>query len=176
MLRLVVLGPHTRILSSLCAACPHSPAGCCVAPPRMDWSDVGRVVALGGLEWLVGEVAAHRLVPDPGGLVLKKRKGVVGKDGPRLAKCVYLGEAGCTIDHDRRPATCNYFVCESVFAEDAPNARPAREAHAELARSYADWDVVLSARVAERFPEGPTYDAAFFAWLGEAFNEVASRR
>ena len=48
MLRLTVAGPHTTILSSLCGACPYARGGCCVAPPRIALSDLGRIVSLGG--------------------------------------------------------------------------------------------------------------------------------
>lgn len=175
MLRLVVLGPHTHLLSDVCAACPHSPAGCCIAPPEMDWSDAGRVVALGGAAWLEGEIAARRLLPSASGLRLRKVKAVARPDGPKLAKCTYHAEAGCTIAQDRRPATCNYYVCESVYDEGRVSAAPARDAHRRLAAAYAAWDAELAARVAERWPEGAPWDAAFLAWLGEAFTALAAR-
>lgn len=175
MLRLVVLGPHTRLLSSVCAACPHSPAGCCVAPPTMDWSDIGRIVALGGddaLAWLEAELAAKNLLPNGDGLALRKAKGVARADGPKLAKCVYHAQTGCTVGHDRRPATCNYYVCESVFAEDPAAAEEARAVHASLARTYTAWDAELRERVHARHPEGPPWDRAFLTWLGDAFREL----
>lgn len=176
MLRLVVLGAHTRILSSVCADCPHSPAGCCQAPPKMDWSDAGRLTMLGQGAWLLSEIAAGRLAPSEGGLVLKKAKGVARAEGPKLAKCVYhAADRGCTIDHDQRPATCNYYVCASVYEADRAEAERAEAARAALAEAYAAWDAELAARIASQWPEGPPWDAAFVAWLGEAFRELAAR-
>lgn len=176
MLRLEVLGAHTRILSGVCADCPHSPAGCCQAPPKMDWSDAGRLATLGQGAWLLAEIAAGRLVPGEGGLALRKAKGVARAEGPRLAKCVYhAADRGCTIGHEQRPATCNYYVCESVFEEDRGAAPAAREAHGRLAERYAAWDAELGARVAGAWPEGVTWDEGFVAWLGEAFTELAAR-
>ncbi len=178
MLRLVVLGPHTRLLSSVCAACPHSPAGCCVAPPTMDWSDVGRIVALGGdeaLAWLEGEICARNLVPHGDGLALRKAKGLARPDGPKLAKCVYHAQDGCVVGSDRRPATCNYYVCESVYVDDRAAADEARAVHASLARAFTAWDAELGARVRASHPDGPPWDRAFLRWLGAAFLELSAR-
>ena len=45
VIRLELLGPHTRLLSNLCARCPQGSAGCCMSPPEVDWSDVVAVAA-----------------------------------------------------------------------------------------------------------------------------------
>lgn len=141
----------------------------------MDWSDAGRAVSLGQGAWLLAEIAAGRLVRDPDGLVLRKVKGVARPDGPKLAKCVYHGPTGCTVQHDQRPATCNYYVCESAYEDGREASPPARDAHAKLARTFAAWDRVLAEEVLARHPEGPPWDEAFLAWLGAAFEALAAR-
>lgn len=180
MIRLRLAGPHTQILSSLCAACPHASAGCCVGPPEVGWSDIGRVVALGGRDWLLEEIAAKRLQPHVRGLTIRRVKARARADGPRVAKCVYHGPRGCTIPAERRSATCNYYVCESALdeggdvrtAHDVAEAERARAAHAALARSFARWDGEMGARVAAEWPDGPPFDAAFLDGLGAAFEAL----
>jgi hypothetical protein len=183
MVRLVLAGAHSRILSTLCAACPHSPSGCCVGPPPLDWSDIGRIVALGGREWLLGEVAAQRLVPFERGLLIRRRKGVARPGGPRMAKCVYHRERGCSIDARHRPATCNYYVCESALAptenEERADAGPIASSAASrlsqgLAQQFRRWDAVLADAVASTWPEGPPFDAPFLDGLGVLFERLAA--
>jgi len=171
MLRLTLAGPHTKILSTLCAACPYSPAGCCVAPPRLDWSDIGRIVTLGGRDWLLEELAAKRLVVGERWLSILRTKRPLSPGGPREAACVYHGPTGCTIAHDRRSATCNYYVCDAGRAGD--DEVHARTVHDELVASFVAWDASITKRVAATWPEGPTFDAAFLDWLGTTFAELA---
>jgi hypothetical protein len=179
MIRLVLAGPDSRILATLCASCPHSPAGCCAGPPRFDWSDVGRVVARGGVDWLLAEIAAGRLTPVAGGLAIGERKGIARPGGPRMAKCAYHDASGCTIAPDRRPGTCNYFVCESALASapgaDLPGAGEARALQASLARDFTRWDASLAAEVVAAWPDGPPFDRPFFAWLGQRFDALAGQ-
>ena len=173
MLRLEGKGPHLQILSTLCAECPHSPAGCCVAPPRLDWSDVGRVVALGGRDWLLAEIAAGRLRPVERGLVIRRRKAVPREGGPKVATCAYHGPAGCTIPADRRAATCNYYVCEDALQKGGPAEAEARVAHDALVARFSAWDEELHAEVRARYPEGPSWDEVFLGWLGDAYRARA---
>jgi len=172
MIRLAVAGPDTAIFSTLCASCPFSPAGCCTAPPRMDWSDVARIVAHGGRDWLLAEIAAGRLVRGERWLNLKRRKRVPRPEGPRVATCTYHGDLGCTIPHDRRPATCNYYVCEEALAQGGPEGPRGRAVHAELVERFVAWDAEFERRVREAFPEGHALDAAFLDWLAAAFAEL----
>lgn len=172
MIRLIVAREHTTILSSLCATCPYSPAGCCTAPPRLDWSDIARIVRLGGRDWLLEEIAAGRLVIGERWLSIKRRKSVPRENGPRIAACVYHGPQGCTISPDRRAATCNYYVCEEAFSKGGAEGPRAREVHADLVRTFSEWDAELQRRIAEAWPDGPALDAAFLDWLGETFEEV----
>lgn len=173
MLRLALLGPDAHLGSTLCAACPQGPAGCCVAPPEYDWSDLARVVLHGGRDFLLGELAARRLLPIARGLALKRVRRRDGPTSPRLARCVQHGPRGCTIAPELRPETCNYFLCEDAFAEDPPRASHARAAHAALKDLYERWDAELGALVAARSPEGPAWDGDFLDWLGE---EAARQR
>lgn len=175
MIRLKLLANAPRhdavVGSSLCAACPHASAGCCVGPPPLDWSDLGRIVLAGGDAWLVAEVVAGRLRARAGGLEVRRTKAVARPGGPRVSKCVYHGMEGCTIAPTRRAATCNYYLCESAFErEPSPVVRSrARELQQGLAAELSRWDERLAAEVHEAWPDGPTYDAPFFAWLGGRF-------
>jgi hypothetical protein len=176
MIRLVVAGPDSRVVATLCSACPHSPAGCCAGPPRFDWSDIGRVVSRGGIDWLLDEIAAGRLAATADGLAIRERKGLARPGGPRMPKCGYHDVHGCTIAPGRRPATCNYFACEAALAAE-PGSRdeagPARALQARLAERFARWDGALSAEVASVWPDGPPFDRAFLAWLGARFDRLA---
>lgn len=176
--RLELLGPHTRLLSDLCARCPHGPYGCCVSPPDLDWSDVGRVVSLGGRDFLLAQLAAKNLVPAAHGLVIRRVRKREGPSLPREPKCVFHGPTGCTLPHDRRPATCNYFLCEDAFvaggAEDAAGQARARRTHASLKETYERLDRELAARVARTFPGGAPWDAAFLDWLGAQLADLGA--
>jgi hypothetical protein len=173
MIRLLLAREHTTILSSLCASCPYSPAGCCTSPPRVDLSDIARIVRLGGRDWLVEELAAERLVRHERWLTIQRRKTVPRADGPRVAACVYLGPKGCTLSPDRRAATCNYYVCEEALSQGGAEGARAREVHAGLVQDFTGWDAELQRRVDETFPEGPVFeDPAFLDWLGETFGEM----
>lgn len=173
MIRLQILREDTLILSTVCAQCPEGPAGCCVAPPEYDWSDVGRVVRRGGLDWILAQIAAKRLTPVSRGLAVKRVRKREDPLLPRESKCVFHGKEGCTIPHERRSATCNYFVCEHVFRDGGSGTPAARQAHAVLKDAYERWDGILAERVASTWPEGAPWDAAFVAWLGEQSARLA---
>ncbi len=190
MFRLTLNGPDTVVTSSLCATCPHSPAGCCVAPPRYDWSDIARVVLHGGREFLLESIAKGDLVRGEHGLYLLRRKGLAfaGEGAPKLKKCTFHGPTGCTIDENRRPATCNYYVCESVYEDAAKNrdggspskegsssnaaVEEARLAHDRIVSQFVTWDAELRDRIRSAYPDGPPFDAAFFEWLAANFSEL----
>ncbi len=176
-LRLTLAGPDSQITSSLCAHCPHSTAGCCVAPPPLSFADLGRIVQHGGRDWLLGELANGNLVRSSRGLPLKRTKGRTSdvRGAPRLTRCVFHGPLGCTIPETRRSVTCNVYICESALEKgrakpERDTARAARLAHAEIVKEQVRLVEQLTARVHERYPAGeidPPYDAAFFDWLGE---------
>jgi hypothetical protein len=172
MLRLTIAGPDTKLLSSLCAACPYSPAGCCVAPPRLDLSDIGRIVAHGGRDWLLAEIAQKRIAVGERWLFVARPKRPLVPGGAREAACVYHGATGCTIPHERRSATCNYYLCDAARAGDGDDAALARATHDDLVAKFVGWDAEITSRVAASWPEGPTFDAAFLDWLGETFTEL----
>lgn len=172
MISLASSGLHLRLLSTLCSACPQGPTGCCISPPRSDWSDLGRTVLLGGRDFLLAELAAGHLAPCADGLQMSKVKKRVSPLAPRASTCVYHGPRGCTIDHALRPATCNYFLCEDTYVEGGeakgdPAALAARRAHLELRERYAELDAQLGEAIRACWPEGPPWDAAFLDWLGE---------
>jgi hypothetical protein len=171
--RLELLGAHTRLLSDLCARCPHSPYGCCISPPDLDWSDVGRIVALGGRDFLLAQIASKNLVPVGHGLRIRRVRRREGPSLPREHKCVFHGAAGCTIAPDQRPATCNYFLCEDALSaggdEDAAGRRRAEQAHALLRASYEHLDREIAARVVAEPPDAIRWDANFLDGLGAMF-------
>ncbi|AKT36122.1 hypothetical protein [Chondromyces crocatus] len=186
MIHLELLGVHTRLLSPLCARCPQGAAGCCFSPPLADWSDIGRIVLLGGRDFLLAQIAAGRLSPVAGGLRLLRVRRRERPTDRRQNKCVFHGAEGCTIDHTLRPATCNYYVCEDTFREgEGDDAQPedlrlaasaaARRAHAALHTLYSRWDQVLAARIAAAWPEGVAWDAAFLDWLGDELRLLEAR-
>lgn len=168
MLRLELAGADTLLVSSLCAACPHGAAGCCAAPPRVALSDIARIVAHGGRDWLLEEIAAGRLVAAPGNLwlVLPRTMRTMPSSPVPLAACTYLGMTGCTIPHDRRSATCNYYVCEDALREGGENEGEGRRVLEELVASFTRRDAELAAAVAVAFPGGHAFDAPFLDWLG----------
>lgn len=179
MIRLQILGAHSQLCSSLCASCPQGPAGCCVAPPEVDWSDVGRIVAGGGRDFLLAAIAAKELLVAEDGLRIRRVKRREARTEPMERKCVFHGAGGCTIAPSMRPATCNYFLCDDAFVEGGerrgePAAVLARQAHGVLRRVYEGWDAELSARISTAYPEGPPWDAAFLDWLGERFETLAA--
>lgn len=160
------------MLSSVCARCPHSPAGCCVAPPPLDWSDIGRILDHGGRDWLLSEIAAGNLRPIATGLSILRRKGRATADGPVLMKCIYHQAQGCSIPHNRRPATCNYYVCDAALEGPAAEVERARTLHDRLVHMFSRWDKLLARRIRTIWPAGPPYDEAFLDWLLAAFGEV----
>jgi len=168
MLRLQLAGADTLLVSSLCMTCPHSAAGCCAAPPRVALSDIARIVAHGGRDWLLGEIAAARLVPAPGSLwlVLPRTPRTMPGSAAPLSACVYLGMTGCTIPHDRRSATCNYYVCEDALVQGGDAEAEARRVLEDLVATFTRRDAELAADVAAAFPDGHAFDAPFLDWLG----------
>jgi hypothetical protein len=179
MIHLEIAGPHTRLCSTLCAACPFASAGCCTSPPEHDWSDLGRVVAAGGRDWVLAQIAAKNLVPAARGLAVRRVRRRESLTAPREHKCVYHGARGCTIDPSLRPATCNYFLCDEAYVEGGerrgdPAAVAARAQHRALIDMYTAWDRDIEARVRERFPEGVPWDAAFLDWLGQEFERLST--
>jgi hypothetical protein len=168
MLRLQLAGADTLLVSSLCTACPHSAAGCCAAPPRVALSDIARIVAHGGRDWLLEEIGAGRLVAAPGNLwlVLPRTTRTMPGSATPLAACVYLGETGCTIPHDRRSATCNYYVCEDALVAGGDAEPQARAVLDDLVATFTRRDADLAAATAASWPNGHTFDAPFLDWLG----------
>jgi len=170
MLRLTLLGADSQTGSSLCAKCPHSAAGCCVAPPPLTLTDLARILKHDGREWLLAELASKRLEPSERGLSIRRTKArVSGERGaPRLTKCVFHGVTGCTIEHTRRSVTCNMYICESALTEDKAESAVAgdiRDAHARIMSDQVRLGERLIEAMSKAYPEGPPYDAAFFDWL-----------
>jgi hypothetical protein len=179
MIRLELTGEHTRIHSSLCMQCPHGPTGCCASPPGVDWSDVGRIVTLGGTDWLLEQLAAGNLTRGARGLLIKRIENQETNWGVWPTKCVYHGAQGCTIAPDRRAATCNYYICDEAFAYGGENqgveaAVLGREAHATLMSLYGRWDLDLKAQVEAKWPGGAPWDADFLVWVGAAYQRQVS--
>jgi hypothetical protein len=177
MIRLEMLGPDTRLCSSLCAECPQGPAGCCKSPPPVDWSDIGRIVAGGGRDFLIERMGAKDLIPTARGLTLRRVRRREARTEPLERKCVFHGAGGCTIDAKLRPATCNYFLCDDAFVRGGEHksdqaAVAARKAHGALRALYERWDEALAARIGAEFPEGPRWDAPFLDWLGDAYRAL----
>lgn len=179
MIRLRRDGPHTHLEADLCARCPQGSTGCCAAPPVVAWADLGRIVLLGGRDWLLSELSAGRLYPCPRGLALSRVDNPDAEATGRAKKCVYHGPVGCTVAADRRSATCNYYVCDEAWDAAgglAPrDLRAARATQERLTASYAEWDLVLGARVRARWPAGVVFDEALLDWLGEQLRELWAR-
>ncbi len=176
MIRLELAGEHTRLHSTLCYQCPHGSTGCCASPPGVDWSDIGRIVTLGGRDWLLEHLAAGNLRTGERGLLLKRVENLEANAGVWPTKCVYHGPQGCTIPADRRAATCNYYLCDDAFAvggenQGDPDAVKAREAHAVLMALYGRWDLELLEQVKARWPGGAPWDAEFLDWVGEQYRK-----
>ena len=65
MIRLDLVGPHTHLYSTLCGRCPQGPAGCCASPPAVAWADIGRITALGGLDFTLPPLPQEIQAPGP---------------------------------------------------------------------------------------------------------------
>lgn len=167
MIRFVARGIHQRLESAMCGACPQGVTGCCAAPPVIAWADLGRIVTLGGRDWLLAELAEGRLYPCPRGLAMKRVDNPDVANTGREKKCVYHGERGCTIAHDRRSATCNYYVCDDALGAD----ERAREARDRLTETYGAWDLELAERLGT-----PEWNAGFLDRIGEEFRALSRRR
>jgi hypothetical protein len=178
MIHLEIAGPHTRLGSTLCGECPQGNTGCCAGPPELDWADIGRVVALGGRDFLLAEIASGNLLTGPGGLQIRRvRKRTTSAD-PRRARCVYHTATGCSIAPSLRSATCNYYLCEDAFVHGGmrrgdPSALAARATHASLREQFSLWNSHLAERVRAECPEGPKWSPAFFDWLGAELLAIA---
>lgn len=177
MLRLTLLGADSLLCSELCANCPEGPAGCCVAPPEVDFSDVGRIVGHGGLDFLLSQIALKNLLPTETGLRVRRVKRREASTEPLERKCVFHGKGGCTIRHEFRPATCNYFLCEHAFQKgEGGDSMLARRAHGALRAFYERVDAELLEEARKSFPDGIAWNAAFLEWLGERFAERNSAK
>src|SRR4051812_10212352 len=168
MIRLELLGAHTRVHATLCNACPQGPAGCCASPPGVEWSDLGRIVSLGGAAWIQEQLAAGNL--KRGGRALNIRRREADDAGPR--RCVYHAGQGCTIPVERRTATCNFYVCDDAFASEAggpaaPSVAEGKAAVDLLMGTHGAWDAAIAERIHARWHDAPPWDAAFLAWLGD---------
>jgi hypothetical protein len=166
-------GPHLLVLSTLCARCPMGPTGCCATPPAIEWSDVARIVALGGASFLRDRIDDGSLRRGPRGLFLTR---VAGPEG-EPARCVFHGPKGCTIEPDRRSATCNFYVCEDALAhagEGDRGAARARRSRDALMDRLGAWDRALADRVHARWPDGPPWDEGFLAWLADEAKGVSN--
>jgi hypothetical protein len=114
---------------------------------------------------------------------LKRVKARVTGDvrSPRVAKCIFHeGGSGCTITADRRPATCNYYVCESVYEKaeregHLDEVARARTNHDALVERFVAWDEALALHVKANYPDGVRYDATFLDALAETFAELRAR-
>lgn len=176
MLRVDLAGIDSLLLSPLCRRCPHGRAGCCAAPPAVAWTDIGRIVRLGGRDFLLGEIDAKRLVPSPRGLSIQR----VPAQGDFPVRCTYLGSAGCILEPRLRSATCNYYICDEAFvlAEEVGESvvPSARLAHERIADLLGQCDIELSERVSARFSDKPSWDAAFLDWLAAELEELLQHR
>lgn len=175
---LILLGPHTRVVASLCAACPTGPAGCCAAPPGLSWADIGRIASLGGARWILDEMRATHLRRGPRGLIIDRivsrhAEAELGGDGK---KCVYHGDLGCSIAADRRSAACNYYVCGDALEGAGPEVVGAEAACAAWTAQYATWDEILSAEVTgwKGRSEDEEDVVRLFEHLGKRFRELSS--
>jgi hypothetical protein len=165
------VAPDVLVTTPLCAACPHSPAGCCAAPPRIALADLGRIVHHGGKDFLVAELAAGRLVHGPGDAWLNYPRRLHASG---VLACGYLGSAGCVLPPTRRSTTCNAYVCDEALdrapSEDEPErVRANRDA---LEACLADWDAELAAR----WPDGGALDGPRLDALGVAYAALARAR
>ncbi len=174
MLTLHLDGPHTRILSGLCQACPQGNPGCCRAPPAYDWSDLGRLVLQNQRDFLLTAIAARNLLPNGSGLLIRRVRRRESATDRRQPKCIFHCPTGCTLPHTARPGTCNYFVCEDVYRTDLAQANAAivasvRQAASRLASAYQAVNVQLGERLRNDFPDGPPWGTELLDWLGANF-------
>lgn len=176
---------HTGLLSPLCTECPHGPTGCCASPPGFDWSDVGRVLTLGGRHWLSAQMAAGRVtsmqhrhgVPSRG-LQLQRVDNTAINTATWPTKCVYHGERGCTIERTQRPATCNYYLCDDAYDRAGPAGAPARAAHTTLQTLYGRWDLEIAEAVHSAWPHEIPWDTdaeAVFDLIEQAYRRLTAR-
>lgn len=161
---MAALNVDAPLESELCARCPQGVTGCCAAPPVVAWADLARIVTRGGAQWLLDELAAERLYPCARGLALQRIENPDAASTGRERKCVYHGPRGCTIAHDRRSATCNYYLCDEAAPD--PTLRD------ELTRFYAEADLILAARVRGRV----AWTIEFLEWLGAEWAELTTGR
>ena len=167
VLRLTLAGLDTRTLSPLCRHCPYGPSGCCIAPPRYGLADVAWVVRAGGRGFLLEAITRGDLVPIADGLAIARR--VHAEHG---ASCTFFAPGeGCTIPPERRPTTCNHYVCDRAL-EDAEREGEASDA----ARTKAMLEVLEGAKRLgwpERGIDGPLLDA--LAELFAAMHDADAR-
>ncbi len=168
---LVLLGPHTRVVAALCAACPQGPTGCCTSPPDLSWTDIGRIASLGGVAWLVDEARSGRLLRGPRGLVVAR----IEAGGAAETKCVYHGEQGCSIPPERRSAACNYYVCGDALAEAGPEATAVEAGSAAWTAAYQIWDEILASEIGswEQQATAEAHEGQLLEGLGRRFRELS---
>lgn len=190
--RLVLLGPHTRVLAELCASCPLGPTGCCSTPPDLSWADIARIASLGGVDWLIDEMGAGRLLRGPRGLLVA-RVAAAGGGRPDAAvaagggrpgaaavqgtKCVYHGEQGCSVSPDRRSAACNYYVCQDALAGAEDENAGVEAASAAWTTQYQIWDEILSSEIGSWAGRGESREELWglFDGLSSRFRELVRR-
>jgi hypothetical protein len=177
MIRLELAGAHTRLHSTLCWRCPQGPTGCCASPPGVEWSDVGRIVSLGGADWLLEHLATGDLRPGPRGLNIRRAEPRDAAGAALPKRCIFHGPDGCTIPPERRASTCNYYICDDAFADGGegrgdPDAALGRRAHDALVALYGHLDQALQGRVGARWPDGPPWDGGFLQWLGRQYDQL----
>lgn len=95
-----------------------------------------------------------------------RRRGVARAGGPRVAKCVYHGPSGCRIGGEARPAACNYYICSEALGD---GGSAGRALHDDVARRLNALNASLARRIADDWPAGFAFDAAFVDWLGAEF-------
>ncbi len=169
--RLVLLGPHTRVVAELCASCPLGPLGCCSTPPDLSWADIARIASLGGVDWLIDEMGAGRLLRGPRGLLVERVAAAQG------TKCVYHGEQGCSVSPDRRSAACNYYVCQDALASAEDEDAGVEAASAAWTTQYQIWDEILSSEIGSWAGRGESREElrGLFEGLSCRFGELVRR-
>jgi hypothetical protein len=129
----------------------------------MALADVARIVTHHGRDWLLTELESGRLIAGEAWLILR-----------RTDACGYLGPTGCTIAHERRPATCNFYVCESALDAGDDRKSSLRGQRDLLEATYARWDHELEQLARERSPSSITFDAATLDFLGVSFQRLCA--